>query len=391
MNINLTESFNFESSELSTQRMLPTQNSWLLDNTSWLLDNTSRLLDNTSLLLDNDQDLINTTAETFTNISNSAPRMRPSIMTSQQIVYIVALCISIMGLIGNGVTFCALRLHKPQTVYIFYLQILAVADGLVMLWTIAMLAMILSSCKTCRKTIMAFANCHDISQFLSHWLLVMASIDRYLAFNNPFRRGCFKNCCSIKRGWVYVTIIVTVGILLEIPRWIKVPGKHLIIAISLNILPRYLLPLAILLVINFQLVFFVRRVRENHNRLTRGNQKNSNQNRKRSVTIMLMVVVFIFLLCGVTRGIFLIVQHVCRLEFTTRKILTLTTWVLMLFNNAVNFFIYVMFYEKFRENVKNLFRLGFRGQFRHTAFSGRFRSSRTMSSRLGSLTARTAF
>ena len=269
-------------------------------------------------------------------------------ITSVHVVYVIALSISIMGLIGNIFTILVLKLHKPKSVYIFFLQVLAVADGLVMFFTIALVTMGLLKCRSCGMVIKVCVSCHDIAQFLSHWILVSASLDRFLAFNDPFKKGCMKGC-SQKKGWVITLAILTAAVLFEIPRMVEVPKDHHLFTTSINMAVRYIAPLVILMYVNVRLVFYVRQVQQDHEKLTR---KDNEQSRTRSATIMLIMVVFIFLICGITRTGYLIL-NVAKLKSAT-KTYSLTSWILIMFNNAFNFVIYVMFYKKFRQNLRKL-------------------------------------
>ena len=312
-----------------------------------------------------------------------------SLLPSQQITFIIALTISLVGLVGNIFTVLVLKLHKPKSVYIFFLQMLAVADGLVMFFTIVAVSLYLNSSFPSIRVRTALSACHDVAQFTSTWVLVTASLDRYLAFNNPFKKGCMKGCTQ-KKALGIVLSIVLVAVLLEIPRMVVVPREHQLLATIINFVFRYFVPLIILAYVNCRLVFYVRQVEQDHNELTR--KATTDQNRTRSATIMLIVVVFIFLVCSMTRGLSLVIQLAVRLG-AAKKPLNLTTWILMLINSAINFVVYVMFYQKFRQNVKNIFQLCYKKKRGHanlqsTNMQSRYRTAYSSTGRL-SLTTQT--
>ena len=266
-----------------------------------------------------------------------------------------ALTLAGMGVVGNLLSIIVLATQIPRTVYVLLLLVLSVADEIISCSTVVFTLtnfIYYFHCSSIKDAQTLYFNiatwvplAHDVAQLFSNWILVMVSVDRYLAINRPFAGGFSK-----AKAALVVFFTATGCVLFCLPRvlsTLKIITRNNTIQEPLEILFRYFLPLVLLAVLNGRLLCYIRHAQREHSELT-GQRRDSNK----SVTVILVLVVVVFLVCGTTRGIYIVIQTgwpVMMSEFWNNF-----TWILMVVNSSINFIIYVLFYKRFRKTLQEV-------------------------------------
>ena len=264
----------------------------------------------------------------------------------------IATAIAFMGIIGNLLTVFVTVNHRPRSVYTIFLALLSVADGIVSASTFTgSLKILITPCIDTFENVLPSDIIHDIFQLTSNWILVAMTIDRSFAISNVFQRALSK------RRLVYVVAGILAASTIIVPlRFLDRLGVPRVVYGVVDISVRYVIPLIILFTMNLRLLYHVRRARDAHVRLTRDSnrstkseQENGSDKSRNNKTYIVILVVVVFLICGTTRGTVMIALTS---GAPVPEFWTYSSYILMVINSSVNFLIYVLFYEKFRRQLK---------------------------------------
>ena len=303
----------------------------------------------------------------------------PMCYTMRSVEWLICLVLSLVGILGNTLSIKVLQGQRQRTSNVFLLQCLCSADSLLLSAALCMSCIYVWELAYLRPTnqtmkgviVIAF----DLFQFTSNWILVQLTVDRYIAVCRPFLAARW---CTLRRAWRCVFVVSVGSVALTLPRaitfFLHQNYNTLMLAYSLiSTIFRYVLPIMILAVLNTKLICEIRESRKKELQLSRvpderpmdsliGVKQSSRTNKKQrsdNVTINLIAVIVIFLVCGTCRGIYFVLAtgfaHVYRACYGC-LVYNVVTNILMIFNSAVNFLVYCLFYRKFRTTAKIVLR-----------------------------------
>ena len=268
--------------------------------------------------------------------------------------------IGLSGIIGNSLALIVTTRQRPKSTYNTLLILLAIADGIVSISVMAEgTTMILHmNCSISLKDLVfvdkLYVRIHDSAQFVSIWILVVMTIERYFTIRNVFAKILSKSKIIV----VFIIIIITSAILGGLR--CHITSQDSIFA-PIDVTLRYLIPFVILFFLNIQLILIIRRIVKRHLILTQsvvvhrgtGLHENNVQGLSgmTSKTYTVILVVVIFLVCGFFRGTVVLLRnyglyHKFHLDCSSR--------VLMNFNSSINCVLYILIYKKFRKDLKTM-------------------------------------
>ena len=314
------------------------------------------------------------------NVTSAPPAFGPGCLETPRcklfrtVEYSLCFLLALAGLLGNIISAIVLSKQRPRTSNVLLLQILSIVDALIMSIFIIMSVITLLILNKNYYGNAVFpatvALIFDVLHFTSNWLLVQLAVDRYIAVCYPYSAVRW---CKVSRSYKVFVGIVIGSIIMTLPRAVvfyrdgdfnTLDNTYLIISTIF----RYVLQIFILAFLNWRLVIATRKATERENQLssmtTPLGRRGSTYSRRHfnGITTNLVAVVLIFLVCGTCRGIFFIIKTgfyntLAPLERSHAWIYLLfsgITNIMMVFNSAVNFLVYCMFYKRFRYTVNHL-------------------------------------
>ena len=316
----------------------------------------------TNVVNDHNHSALNYSHLSGSVINNNMTTTAPMAENDKSLCYsenIAVLVLAAFGLVGNILSIAVIHHSRIKTSYSFLLQMLSVADALQLLGTFIHVTKDISSHTQCENTF-SFSNIEDIAmsviylfcdmaQLISHWLLVQLSVDRFIAICRPFAAV---HWCTIPKSIRGMLIIIVGSLIMTIPHGVDLlvyhTRQHDIVYIIADMTMRYYVPITLLLFLNTKLIIAIKRV---------SSRTVCQSHNSRSASLNLIVVVVVFLICGICRGTDLILFYALNNPHDNQRFLIVfssVTYILMIFNSAINFLIYCMFYRKFRTALKAL-------------------------------------
>ena len=293
--------------------------------------------------------------------------------------YIVPLVV-IVGLAGNSLSCVAFLMTSLKTLSSsVYLASLAVADSGFLLcvffsWSTNIGVTLYNMPFGCQF----FTFCSYVFSFLSVWLVVGFTVERYIATCFPFKRN---EMCTSRRAKIVVLGLTTVAILIYSYAWwtssvqlfydmklcmtISDYYHFLKFMVNLDTILTFLVPFLAIFILNVRIVCAVTQIKQQHIQVTSIQDSPStpsiSQNRIHTkVTTMLLVVSTSFLLLNLPKHIlsilsmhFLSPSALQSMDY--KAIEKLFTYVFYL-NFSINFFLYSLCGKNFRVALKKLFK-----------------------------------
>ncbi len=287
-------------------------------------------------------------------------------------------CVSVLGIVCNILSLFTLQRDKRKLPMTVLLQGLATSDTLFLLYTLlySTLRTAVNSTDPRRyrhlsDVIVAYVlPCGWMGQTTSIWIVVLVTMDRYLAVVHPFTA---EKLCTVRRARFVLLATWLASIVFNLPRFfyyhhlvfdatftcehgtyvahVDVDGIWAIYRnvyhLGLTIAFLFAIPLPILVVLNSRLMGEITRAKTREQDLDPSTRPKDT----RKVTLNLVVVVSVFILCETpdfvasVLKIGTIEQHLNKTAMT--YFLSIRELLLVL-NAAGNFFIYCLFYAKFR-------------------------------------------
>ena len=322
----------------------------------------------------------------------------------------LSLPIAVIGICGNILAFVVLCRQKHRVTTNVFLQALAVADTLVLISAILLRSMRYvgwdAFSNIYHHIFIVLYPCVYFFRLADTWLTVMLTIDRYIAVCHPLQA---QRLCTLRRTYINIAIIALTTLAFSLPRFFEYElsnseehlagSRHtvlilsqtytLLYRISLFFLAMYLCPMVLLIVLNIRLLCTLRRAyRHRHSMISRSSMHSGKSNNpststaSRGITIIVVTVVISCVICNVgatTAHLLWAVGECYRplrqyLEIYRRFVANISN-VLITFNCAINFVIYCMFSQKFRDGLKQTFHFQSLVNMNHTLRSGRLSTS----------------
>ncbi|CAH1772673.1 unnamed protein product, partial [Owenia fusiformis] len=243
------------------------------------------------------------------------------IYTTMGIITEIYLCIPLclLGIVGNVLSFITLSREKQNT-SILILKSLAIIDSLYLLLVVVFEPYYTAYHDTdwldkssLDKVSHSFTKAAtyavpviNMAQMCSAWLMVLLTIDRYVAICHPFKAIIY---CTLRRVRVGICIIIFTSIVYNIPMFWEVSftqvyheclklhmftkgvvrgsvGQHILFRIIYglagNLIFRNLLPVLLVISFNCRLIHSLRIARRNHDKMT-AKQDNDLDNRDKNI------------------------------------------------------------------------------------------------------------
>ncbi len=244
-------------------------------------------------------------------------------------VFVVGpMCVA--GLIGNTLAIIVMRIDNANKMVSFLLKALAFADNAYLVSCLLL------------QTLKAIAECSDwwpslertypyaepyiwpfasITQTTTVWMVVLITVDRYLAICMPFKKVTY---LSFRKTRIIICVIPFLATIYNLPRFFEretreLPhyclGRNLILTVATEFrkqkdyfiwyktvaffIFRMIIPLLVLTILNCRLISTLRTAKLDRAKLTNASQSSQNkvQARRESFTLILVSVVSAFILC----------------------------------------------------------------------------------------------
>ena len=293
-------------------------------------------------------------------------------------VFVVGI-LCLVGFVGNALSVAVLRKDRDKkNTTNWLLQTLAVADTLYLCASVFIQILNTINADTnwwpdlqrafpyLEPYIWPFAS---IAQTITVWLVMLVTVDRYIAICLPLKT----NIRTLQRTKLAVAIVIIAAILYNVPRFMereivtktdactnttiiktvqtefrKNRVYFLVYKTIMYFIFRAIGPLLALIILNLRLVKALREVRKKHRDMTRSTKHREN------ITLMLVVVVTIFILCELPDLIvrivfsFLVFAKPKSYDVVKLRYFNVTTNALLTLNSGINFLIYCLIGNKFR-------------------------------------------
>ena len=302
---------------------------------------------------------------------------------------VVAGSVSVAGSICNVLCFLTIQQDRHKLSMSILLQGLAVSDTLFLLYTF--LYTVLRSVYPGTGYMKAYYDLSPyivayvlpfgwIAQTTSTWIIVLVTIDRYVAVCHPFQA---KNWCNIHRARTAVVVVWLASVVFNFPRFFyyhhrqfgvdngnqtTISGTFVahaesesggefweryrtIYHIGISMAMMYVIPVPVLACLNTKLIREIANARKRQLQLT----GTKNERDTLAVTINLIAVVTVFIICETPDFIATIItlEHIHVSKVTLQYFLCIKEFLLV-FSRAINFVIYCLFYSKFRRLLRIL-------------------------------------
>lgn len=287
------------------------------------------------------------------------------------------------GLTGNTLAVLVIRADNMNNTVSYLLQALAMADNAYLAACIFMQT--LKALCECTDWVPSLAAtypylepyvwpCASIAQTTTVWLVVLVTLDRYIAICRPFDTTAL---CTTQRARRAVGVVVVLAVLYNIPRFFEHqtqlvqeychnttrlitvhsalrqdPIYFIVYKTSLYFVFRVVVPIGTLTVLNTRLIFALRGATRSHAALTRTAPPHNAD----AFTRILVVVVSVFIICELPS--FIVRTIVTVRSFTGIRI---NVWyyatlanVMLTVNSSVNCLIYCISGRRFRKVLRRL-------------------------------------
>ncbi|KAK2149091.1 hypothetical protein LSH36_468g03022 [Paralvinella palmiformis] len=299
---------------------------------------------------------------------------------------IVSFPIAVMGILANGLVFVVLCRQKKRLTTNVLLQALAIADTLILISSILLRSMRYVGWQSYNDVyhyiFVSLYPCVYFFRLADTWITVVMTIDRYIAVCYPLQA---QRLCTLRRTYVIIGVILLATFAFSMPRFfefelgddndfqltklVKSRSYTLAYRITIFFLVMYLVPMALLTVLNIRLLHTLRRAYRKRDTMVSGGSMRS-RNREgshmtssgRSVTLIVVSIVIVCVLCNVITMLSHVfwALHVCFAELrhleSKRRFLANVSNIMVTFNSAINFVIYCMFSRQFRIYLRHTMR-----------------------------------
>ncbi len=307
------------------------------------------------------------------------------------VFYVVVLgTVCIFGLIGNTLSFLVLQSEKHSHVATFLLQVMAVADNLLLICagfvqiyaatTIYYIYGVHLPALSAYMPLVAWPLAHT-TQLGTVWITVLIAFNRYIAICRPFQA---RKLCTMVRVRIQVVIVVLFCFLYNIPRFfeyrvttlttdnvtipipvatdmLKCSYYKYIYEIGLYCIFVFLAPLIILIVLNGGLVRELWPARHARQRMRQMPATTTGEDQANNLTLVMIVIILIFVICQtpalVNNLLYYAIpaeQHGCGKPYFYYFHLSN---LLISVNSSLNFVVYCVIRKQFRERLKTFFKL----------------------------------
>ena len=294
-------------------------------------------------------------------------------------VFVVGI-LCLVGFVGNALSIAVLRKDRDKkNTTNWLLQTLAVADTLYLCASVFIQTLNTIRADTnwwpdlqrafpyLEPYIWPFAS---IAQTITVWLVMLVTVDRYIAICLPLRT----NIRTLQRTKLAVAIVILAAILYNVPRFMEreivtkfdkctnttsikteqTPFRKnrvyfLVYKTIMYFIFRAIGPLLALIILNLRLVKALREVRKKHRDMNKSTKHREN------ITLMLVVVVTVFILCElpdlVVRVVFSLLVFLFKpdsYDVNKLRYFNVTSNALLTLNSGINFLIYCLIGNKFR-------------------------------------------
>ena len=290
-----------------------------------------------------------------------------------------------VGFIGNILSIFVMQKLENKIISFFFIS-LAIADNsyLVTCFFIQTIKA-LAECTKWTSSMRAYVPYAEpymwplasIAQTLTVWLVVLITVDRYMALCRPF--ASFR-ITSKRRAFQAVICITTAAVLFNIPRFFDQevqlhdhPGLNISLPLAvatplrkdatyfivyhtvLHFLFRLIIPLVIVSLLNVCLIFVLRQAHKDR-QLLAGNRTAEKRNKSDSYTKLLVAMVTVFIICEMPDFVVRVaitVRHITNANYTVHYFSTITN-LLLTVNSAINCLIYSLAGRRFRKALCTL-------------------------------------
>ena len=207
------------------------------------------------------------------------------------------------------------------------------------------------------------------AQTATIWVTVLVAVNRYIAICLPFRASRW---CTVSKAKKQLAFVLLFAVLLNIPTFIKYRVEyftydngttysaivtqsgflsyelyHIVYENILYFLFDLALPAFILMVLNIRTILALKASRR-----TRMEMQSVRQQQDNNITFVLIIVVTVFIICQVPALINRVMWIVAPVDTTHCGGFQFYLWpiatMLVIFNSAINFVIYILFNKRFR-------------------------------------------
>ena len=297
-------------------------------------------------------------------------------------IYVVG-PLSVLGLIGNLLAFIVLRSDSSNKMVSFLLQALAIADNAYLL--ICLLLQVTKAVNDCTNWMpilyLSFAHMEmyiwplaSVTQMTGVWLVVLVTLDRYLAICHPFHRS---HSWMNQHARKVAVLIPIIALLYNTPRFLEQcviygpdlcndnlrrawsiktalrnDDKYIFVYKTLMFFVfRMIIPLLSLTILNIKLMLTLKEASRDRRRLT-----TSQPDSRDSFTLILVSIVSVFILCQVPD---FIVRAGMSIKTYFGGTYDYTYWntvtnMLLCLNSSVNVVIYCLTGKRFRSSLVDL-------------------------------------
>ena len=296
---------------------------------------------------------------------------------------VISFPVAVLGIIGNVLAFIVLCRQRQRLTTTVLLQGLAIADTLVLISIVLgrcfrYLAMCNSWSAYTEIFPELFRWLYPLTYFFRQtdvWLITLLTIDRWIAVCKPLHA---QRLCTLSRAYKQMTAVTIGSMVVTLPRFfelslsdsgqiathwlLRIKSYTIAYRIILFFLFMYLIPMALLMILNTRLLKTLRKadiyraaLRESRNQTT------SCVSGFRSITWMVVTVVIVCVLCNILA----IVSHILYslaecfryLKYLEkpRRYMAMASNIMITINSAMNFVIYCMCSKNFRNNFIQTF------------------------------------
>ena len=321
-------------------------------------------------------------------VSSASEKEDPTLTLYSTIVnvYIDGL-LCLFGFFGNLMTILILQRQGVRTSNAVLLQALAVFDSCFLIYTILYVVLRTAGVMTgVNEYIVAIVLPFGwTTQTATIWTAMAIVIDRFLIVSRPLKAIQW---CTVKHARVVVICISTAAVLFNAVRWPRYyfmsfenKGQqhnttfvsHLsasienwdedtymkVYHISLTFVFIFLIPLSIIVTLNIGLIYHLMKATKHRKQLTGGKaEKEQDKKTKTSLNVsrMVAVLITIFIVCELPDFIAAIIgAGQFKKDPATYQYFAVFKEFMIILNSSINFYIYIIFYKRFRKELKSIF------------------------------------